>query len=177
MTYKDIALIELSDPNPDWPKKFEEIKKELGKVMGEYAVFIEHIGSTAIPHLSAKPEIDILVGLHNLKDIEKLIEPLKVIGYPYYRRFEEFVPERRYFRKSEGIKPLVHVHMYEVNSESYKNHLLFRNYMRGHSDAVNEYEHLKKGLLKSSGGDRSVYQDGKVEFIKRIVQIATEELS
>jgi GrpB-like predicted nucleotidyltransferase (UPF0157 family) len=167
-----IAPVGLSEANPEWVNKFEEAKTELENAIGQHVVSIEHMGSTSIPNLSAKPEIDILIGLEKLEDAEKCIEPLKAIGYPYYKRFEENTPERRYFRKSEGITPLVHVHMYEIESDFYKDHLLFRDYLRGNHEVAKQYEDLKKTLLESSEGDRSIYQSGKAEFIHRIVDEA-----
>ena len=171
----NIAPVELSESNPEWVEKFAVAKSELEKVIGGHVVSIEHIGSTAIPNLPAKPEIDILVGVEKLEDINALIEPLKAIGYPYYKRFEEFVPNRRYFRKSEGIVPLVHVHAYEVGSKEYADHIVFRDYMKSHHEAVKEYGDLKKNLLETSSGDRGVYQDGKKVFITQILQKAHKE--
>jgi GrpB-like predicted nucleotidyltransferase (UPF0157 family)/dephospho-CoA kinase len=169
---RNIASVELSKPDPIWTRKFESAKGEILDACGDRIVSIEHIGSTSIPNLSAKPEIDILIGVNSLDDAEKCVGPLKSIDYPYYKRFEEFVPDRRYFRKSDGTTPLVHIHMYEIKGETYKNHLLFRDYMRVHPEAVVEYEKLKRRLLEESKGDRGVYQDGKIEFTKHIIEEA-----
>lgn len=174
MSPNNIATVELENPNPNWIKRFEDARDELEPIIGKHVVAIEHVGSTSIPNLLAKPEIDILVGLNRLEDAENFIEPLKIKGYLYYKRFEEFVPNRRYFRKSEGITPLVHIHMYEVASEEYKNHLLFRDYMSKHPEAIKGYEDLKRNLLESSGRDRGIYQEGKIAFIKNIIAKAQE---
>jgi GrpB-like predicted nucleotidyltransferase (UPF0157 family) len=167
-----IAPVELSEPNEEWSTRFEEVKVELEDAIGNYVKSIEHMGSTSIPNLSAKPEIDILIGLEKLDDAEKCIEPLKAIGYPYYKRFEENTPDRRYFRKSDGIVPLVHVHMYEILSDAYKDHILFRDTLRVHPEIAKQYEDLKKTLLEASGGDRGIYQDGKSKFIHKVVEEA-----
>ncbi|CAN5149925.1 hypothetical protein BH11PAT3_BH11PAT3_2600 [soil metagenome] len=167
-----IAPVELSEPNEKWIERFEEAKIELENAVGNYAKSIEHMGSTSISNLSAKPEIDILIGLDDLSDAEKCVEPLKEIGYPYYKRFEENTPDRRYFRKSEGITPLVHVHMYEILSATYKDHILFRDTLRAHPKIAKQYENLKKMLLEASGGDRGVYQAGKAEFIQKVIDEA-----
>ena len=167
-----IAPVELVDYNPAWPRMFEDYKKEIDQAIGGYISTIEHIGSTSVPGLFAKPEIDIMVGVRNLNDAKKCIAPLKEIGYVYFPKFEEFVPERRYFRKSDGLIPLVHIHMVETSSKFWKEHILFRNHLRNNSEAREEYNNLKKKLIVSSGKDRGIYQDGKERFIKRIIKLA-----
>lgn len=166
-----IAPVQLSEPNSQWSKKFEEIKKELFEAIATHILFIEHIGSTAIPHLSAKPEIDIMIGVKNLENAQQCIQTLETIGYQYFKKFEEFVPERRYFRKSEGVTPLVHIHMVEVSSTFWSEHIFFRDYLRNHPDTARAYEKLKKELIESSAGDRNTYQKGKEDFIKKVLKI------
>lgn len=167
----NIASVGLSEPNTEWSEKFKKAREEIHAACGKVSS-IEHIGSTSIPNLLAKPEIDILVGVNKLEDIEECTHSLKKAGYEYYQKFETVVPERRYFRKSDGITPLVHVHAYKAESEIYKDHLLFRDYMKMHPEAVKEYEELKRRLVQESKGDRGVYQDGKVEFTQRIIKQA-----
>lgn len=170
-----VAPVTLSESNPEWVEKFDEVKHELTTVVGSLVNSIEHIGSTSIPDLPAKPEIDVLIGVEHLADAEKCISPLQSIDYLYYPRFEEFVPNRRYFRKSEGSTPLVHVHVYESASREYVEHILFRDYLREHPEAVSEYEGIKKRLLIVSQGDRKMYQAGKKDFFEDIIQRALVE--
>jgi len=166
-----IAQVELSESDPEWESRFVEAKKEILDACGDKIVSVEHMGSTSISGIMAKPEIDILVGVNNLEDIEGIIEPLREIGYPYYKNFEEFVPQRRYFRKSEGITPLVHMHIYEIDGDDYKKHVFFRDHLRTNPEIARDYENLKVRLLKQSSGDRGVYQDGKKEFIQKVLSL------
>lgn len=170
MEKNNIAPVEIEQHNSEWAQKFEIAKAELQNVMDKIGGTLEHMGSTSVPGLMAKPEIDILGGLNNLNDIETHISELREIGYPYYKRFEEGTPQRRYFRKSDGIKPLVHVHMYEKDSDEYKKHILFRDHLLANPEIAKQYEDLKKKLLEVSAGDRGIYQDGKKEFIEEIIK-------
>lgn len=168
MTNNTIAPFKLSEYNPTWPEKFQKEKDMLLKLIGSHVQSIEHIGSTSVPDMVAKPEVDILVGLASLSDAESLIAILNDAGYAYYRRFEEFVPERRYFRKSEGITPLVHIHAVETASDFYKEHIVFRDALRSDPGLRGKYIEFKLLLEKKSGGDRLKYN--KESFIRETLK-------
>lgn len=89
--------IEIVDYNPVWPVRFAKEKASLLEAIGDWAMVIEHIGSTAVPGLGAKPIIDIMLGVHRLADARYCIAPLAAIGYEYVPQFEDEMPERRYF--------------------------------------------------------------------------------
>ncbi|MGH2523355.1 MAG: GrpB family protein, partial [Anaerolineales bacterium] len=95
--------------DPRWPQIFEVEKVRILGVIGEKVVAIEHMGSTAIPGLGAKPIIDIMVAVPGLDDAPGCVQPLQGIGYEYVPEFEAFIPERRYFRK--GTPRSHHLHM------------------------------------------------------------------
>ena len=175
-TNKLIAVVSPENYNPAWPGMFENYKKEIQDAIGDYIQVVEHIGSTSIPGMFAKPEIDIMIGVNKIDDSKKYIDPLKRINFLYFPRFEAFVPERRYFRKSDGIVPLVHIHMVEMSSDFWREHILFRDYLKKHIEAKSEYENLKRELMAASEGDRDLYQDGKETFIKKILNLARLEI-
>lgn len=158
---KQIAPAILEKHNSNWIKIFAREKKIISDSIGKYMEHIDHIGSTAIPDIKAKPEIDILIGVKDINRATKVKEPLQRIGYVYFPKFEKLVPERRYFRKSKGIVPLVHIHMVETKSNFYRDHIAFRDYMIEHPEEANRYEKLKEKLLKKFNGDRGGYTDGK----------------
>lgn len=160
-----IAPVVLEPYNPNWSKQFDEEKKKVLRNIGNFIVDIQHIGSTSIPGSIAKPEIDILIGVKDIENYRYCLEPLKKLGYYYYQRFEESVPERRYFRKSNGITPLVHIHMVEVRSNFWRRHLLFRDYLISHPDIAKKYFALKKFLARQYRDDRTRYSDRKAKFI------------
>ena len=164
-TNKQIAPITLENYDPLWQKMFSQEKKKLLAMLGNN-VKIEHIGSTTIPGIVAKPEIDILIGINSLDEAQKYIKPLKSLGYPYYPRLEEAVPERRYFRKSKGIIPLFHIHMVEKKNEFWRDHILFRDHLLKNPKVAKEYSDLKKNLAKKYHSDRKTYSKEKSKFIE-----------
>ena len=165
MSNINIAPVTLENYSPMWPGMFETEKNLILGVIGEHITSIEHIGSTSIPSMIAKPEIDILIGVSDLSNAEPCVMKLKDIAYAYYPRFEEFEPGRRYFRKSEGIVPLVHVHLYQETSHEYQERLLFRDFLRQHPEDAATYAAYKISLLQSTGSDRSGYSDAKDKFV------------
>ncbi len=146
------------------------------KAIGHIIVGIEHIGSTAVPSLGAKPIIDILVAVNHLSDAEQCIEPLQSIGYEYVPEYEESIPERRYFHKGGPPKEQhYHLHMVELTSDFWKKHLLFRDHLRTHPKIAQKYHELKKRLALKYGSDREGYTEAKTSFIKSTCAKATRK--
>jgi GrpB-like predicted nucleotidyltransferase (UPF0157 family) len=162
------------DYNSDWTKNFEQEKRELMKILNGKIISIEHIGSTSVNGLGAKPILDIAVGVNNLDDVDKFIEPLKKIGYEF-RQHKEF-PERRFFRKCKLRARTHHLHFYEFESEHWNNQLLFRNYLRTHPDELKSYNQLKKELAENYRFDRVSYTDAKGPFIQNVLIKAKKEI-
>jgi GrpB-like predicted nucleotidyltransferase (UPF0157 family) len=106
----------------------------------------------------------------SLSDAKKCIEPLKKIGYEYQPEHEAQFPERRFCGKGEPPKEQhYHLHMVELASDFWKRHLLFRDYLRAHTEAAQEYERLKRQLASQYGTDREGYTEAKTPFIESIV--------
>lgn len=96
-------MIYLSAYNSQWPNLFKAEKELLLNLIGQYIVKIEHIGSTAIPNIAAKPVIDIMIGVNQLNDIDSsVIIKLANVGYEYIKKYEEIMPFRRYFQKTDA---------------------------------------------------------------------------
>ena len=161
--------VEIVDYDPQWPVLYEEEKSRILNVIGRRIVAIEHIGSTAVPGLAAKPIIDIIVAVRHLIDAGECIEPLQSIGYEYVPEFEVEIPERRFFRKGPPEARTHHIHMIELTSEFWERHLLFRDYLRSHPDVAQQYYQLKKELAARYGSDREAYAGAKTPFIESIV--------
>lgn len=161
--------IEIADYDPQWAILYEEEKRRILEVVGDMVVRIEHIGSTAVPNLGAKPIIDIMVAISHLNDSQKCVEPLKSIGYEYVPGFEATLPERRYFRKGHPPKEQhYHLHMVELTSDFWKKHLLFRDCLRTHAKVAQEYYELKKRLANKYGSNHEVYNTAKTSFIESV---------
>lgn len=155
------------DYDPRWPAMFREGQEAILGAIGPYVVAVEHVGSTAVPGLGAKPVIDILVGIGSLNEASACIGPLEALGYRYVPEFEAEFPERRYFDK--GRPHACHVHMVEVTSEFWRRHLLFRDYLRARPCVARDYDRLKRALAQKFRDDREGYTRAKTSFIEGVV--------
>jgi GrpB-like predicted nucleotidyltransferase (UPF0157 family) len=134
---------------------------------------IEHIGSTSVAGLAAKPIIDIAIGVKDLGAVGEFIEPLRRIGYEFV--FHKEFPERRFFRKGQWGAGTHHVHVYRFKGEHWNNQILFRNYLRTHPDAIKEYQQLKIDLAEKFRFDRASYTGNKAAFIKSVLLLAKKK--
>ena len=162
-----IAPVVIVDYDPQWPIRYQEEKDRIIEAVGHVIVAIEHIGSTSVPGLGAKPIIDIMVAVSHLADAEECIQPLKGIGYEYVPELEVSMPQRRYFDKGSA-EARIHLHMVELASEFWQRHLLFRDFLRDHPQVAQEYEQLKRELAAGYGSDRVGYTEAKTSFIRSV---------
>ena len=169
--------VTISQYNPDWPQMFEQEKEHLLSCLpNELIKRIEHFGSTAVPNLSAKPIIDMLVEVTSLEETKQKIVPiLEGQGYDYFWRptfGDDTPPFYAWFikRDSKGNRTH-HIHMVENDFEHWER-LLFRDYLIEHPDVAQEYQDLKLRLSNDYPNDRIAYTNGKTEFIVRITKIA-----
>jgi GrpB-like predicted nucleotidyltransferase (UPF0157 family) len=174
--------LEMTDPviivdyNPMWPTLYEEERAQILHAIGEYIGDIQHVGSTSVPGLGAKPIIDIMIGIHNLSLVEKCVQPFQNLGYEY--RGEFGIPNRHYFRKPPdtlSTHRTHHIHMVETNHDGWRKTLLFRDYLRTHPEDAKQYEELKRTLADKFGSDREGYTDAKTDFIETILAKAASE--
>jgi len=159
----------IADYDPQWPAQYEEEKERILGLIEDKVVAIEHIGSTAVPGLGAKPIIDITIAVQRLADAEECIEPLAIIGHEYHPEGEVGFPERRFFHKGAPEVPTYHLHMVELTSDFWERHLLFRDFLRAHPEVAEQYYELKKGLAAEYGEDREGYTEAKTSFIEGVV--------
>ncbi len=162
--------VEVVDYDPTWPERYAEERERIAAALAPLPVRIEHIGSTAVPGLAAKPVIDILVGVPDIERAGPAVAALIRLGYSYAPEFEGISPEQRYFYK--GMPHTHHIHMVETASDMFAYHLAFRDYLRAHPEAAAEYARLKRGLAARFRDDRDAYTDGKADFVKTITAAA-----
>ncbi len=160
--------IEIVHYNSEWPVMYEEIKKQFFNSFGDKIANIEHIGSTSVKGLGAKPIIDVLLGVNKLKHAEEIIPNMEHLGYEYVFKYEDIMPERRYFVKYINGKSTEHIHTVEITSEFWKRHLLFRDFLRLHDNVRDKYYKLKKKLAAIDWEDKMGYTDAKTDFIRKI---------
>jgi len=169
------ALVVIVEYDPQWPTLYEEEKDRILAVVGRVIVAVEHIGSTAVPGLGAKPIIDIMAAVPHLADAEQCIEPLETIGYEYVPEYNDIIPERRYFHKGPPEGRTHHLHIVELTSEFWERHLLFRDFLRTHPEEAQQYDLLKKELAVRFRSNREAYTDAKTSFIESVVAKAQAE--
>ncbi len=156
----------VADYDPRWPALFREERERIVRALDGGAVDVQHIGSTAVPALAAKPVVDILVGVRRLPVRTPDISALCHLGYEY--KGEHGVPNRLYFRR-----PGFHIHLVVIGTALWNDHLGFRDALRGSRELALEYSLLKRRLAQEVGDDPARYQDGKTSFIRRVTERAT----
>lgn len=149
-----------------WGEEFEKERSRILEVCGDKVIAVEHIGSTSVPGLSSKPIIDIAVGIKRLKDAEKLLKPLKKLGYNFYKKFQQ---QRLFVAKGPDGKRTHYLHIMRYKGAKWESDQLFINYLRTHPKEVKRYGKLKEKLAKRHSNDRQGYSDGKNAFIKSII--------
>lgn len=165
------AKVVLSEYDPCWPERYEYERNRIMHALGERVVAIEHIGSTAVPGLGAKPIIDIMVACRSLADdLPKCIEPLRRLGYEYVPR-PDFT-ESYFFSHGAWGPSTRHLHLTQYGSAFWHDKLLFRDFLRLHADTANEYFALKCSLAAKYAADRSAYTDAKTSYICSVVNHA-----
>jgi GrpB-like predicted nucleotidyltransferase (UPF0157 family) len=163
----------LTDEKRDWVGMYFAEKAQLIKTFGEDTILkIEHIGSTAVPNLTCKPTVDIMVQIAEQADIEEIKEKFKQIGYRINQRKENPPPHLTFIKGygKEGFeKQVYHVHLRYTDDWD---EVYFRDYLREHRSVAEDYVKLKRELAEKYRYDREAYTEGKGEFIKGITEIA-----
>ncbi len=153
--------------DPAWPAQFLALQQELLAVFDAQPVRIEHIGSTAVPGLVAKPVMDLLLGVEALADVEVKMAHLATLGFDYVSKHEALLPMRRYFVRPAAAGCLrVHVHAVQQGSSLWRQHLAFRNALRQDPGLRARYAALKLVLAQRHAHDKAAYTDAKAPFIQ-----------
>lgn len=168
-----VGTVKIEKYNPNWKNMFNEEKEILTKLFGDVAIKIEHVGSTSVENLSAKPIIDILVAVRSLDDFEKV---RKCFEKEPYSIKDDSVCDEILIRKGNEDNRTHFIHVMEINSKRCQDTLIFRDYLRSHVKALEDYENLKKTLAKKYANDRKMYTSSKDEFIKNIIKLANNEI-
>ena len=173
----------IAEYDPVWPAQFAEEAGRIGAALGDCVVAVEHFGSTAVPGLSAKPIIDLLVAVRSLPEARAWVVPaLEALGYAYWP--DDPAPDRMFFVK--GLPPngprTHHVHVVDLSAShdprlgdfTFADRLLFRDYLRAHPEEAQRYAALKRDLSAQFADDREAYTNGKTDYIYGVMQEAQE---
>jgi len=182
--------VEIEKYNPEWSTVFKCLQLELEALLIDFKPTIEHIGSTAVPGLSSKPVIDILVGVKEAASLDKVPNALTKHDYVYYKKYDALMSYRRFFVKlksrpcnftipkiytsedeiPEEIDPykLANVHVIEYESNNWLRHIAFREYLKNNPEAKNNYEEFKLKLGNLFWLENGEYASAKNDFIKDV---------
>ena len=164
--------VEVTDYDPAWSDLFQLERRQICPVLGRMAVAIEHVGSTAVPGLAAKPVLDILVGARPFPLSDDTLAALGTLGYAY--RGVRGAGGDQFFRTNPRTR---HLHVVAYGGEEWHACLLFREYLRSHPDVAAEYGALKRMLATHYRFDRRRYSEGKAAFLRATLQQAARELA
>lgn len=160
--------------DPRWVIAFEEEKQRILSVVGYKIIGIEHIGSTAVVSLGSKPVIDIMVGISGPSEAFELLSSLTNIGYTDV--ISQLNDSEWYYCLCEVVKGKedwlqnFHLHLMKYDSETWKRHILFRDFLRNNVEIAKKYEQLKRILAEKYGCDREAYTSAKTEFIESVLK-------
>jgi GrpB-like predicted nucleotidyltransferase (UPF0157 family) len=157
--------VTLAEYDPDWPRRFAAIRADLTEALGQRAARIEHIGSTAVPGLVAKPIIDILVTVGAVEDEDAYAPAIEALGYEL--RVRE--PGHRMFRPATKD---VHVHVWGTGSDEPEDYLLLRDRLRSSPADRQAYEQLKRELAVRNWPDLNYYAEAKGPLIAKLLVMA-----
>jgi GrpB-like predicted nucleotidyltransferase (UPF0157 family) len=178
-----MKTVTLLEHQPQWRDDFAAVAAELAQVFGAGDVQIEHIGSTAVLGLCAKPTIDVLLAGSSLDAIASRAEAMALLGYRYRREHEAVVPERRYFTRPAAagpplagppayppVRPPVHVHGVVSGGRIWGEQLAFRDALRADTALAAEYARLKRTLAVQHAQDAAAYTDAKAPFVTAVLK-------
>jgi GrpB-like predicted nucleotidyltransferase (UPF0157 family) len=165
----ELREIRIVHYDAQWPLRFAEVGRALRSALDDVALRIDHIGSTAVLDLAAKPVIDIQISAAALEPVAPFREPLERLGFVY--RADNAERTKRYFREPPG-QPRTHIHVRRAGSFSEQFPLLFRDYLRTHADEARAYGTLKRRLAQQFRRDRIAYTDAKVPFFWEVIRRA-----
>ncbi|MFF0722710.1 GrpB family protein [Micromonospora sp. NPDC003816] len=161
--------VDIVDYQPAWGVAFAGLGAVLRRALGDVAVRIDHIGSTSVPGLAAKPVLDIQISVLSLEPVDGFLGPLEGLGYVH----RASNPERtkRYFREPPGQRR-THIHVRQLGSFSQQIPLLFRDYLRSHPDEAAAYAETKRRCAQRFRHDRQAYVEAKDSFVWQIIRHA-----
>lgn len=164
--------VSVVDYDPAWPQRFELLRERIASAIGDLAAAIEHVGSTAVPNLAAKPIIDIDVLLKSDSSLPAAIERLASLGYVH--RGNLGVPEREALLAPPEDMPH-HLYLCPPRSAEFRRHVAFRNFLRAHPEEARIYGHLKIELAERFREDRSAYVTAKSEIVNELTTRAIRD--
>ncbi|MBI3238831.1 MAG: GrpB family protein [Flavobacteriia bacterium] len=187
--------IPFSPYSDQWPVDFQDRAKTIRAAIGDLPISIDHIGSTSVVGLGAKPIIDILIGVDKETELDLLTQPMIGCGYTYFKKYEPEMPYRRLFvllkpltqlqppemidldddyNSGELFAPIVNVHSIVKHTHHWTRHIAFRDFLRSHPEVTERYYQLKLELSNREFAHHLEYNRAKNDFVKAVEHEALE---
>lgn len=164
----EAGSVKVSPYSVGWQRLFAEERSRLLAAVGDYVLDIQHVGSTSVPGMVAKPIIDIGMAVKSYEEATVCVQPIAQLGYAY--KGENGIPRRHYFER--GSPRSHHLHINEIGSRAWENQILFRDYLIRHPEVAQEYATIKMALARQFPFDREAYLAAKAPFIERVLRRA-----
>jgi len=152
-----------------WPQRFKVESQLIQMALADLQPVVEHIGSTSVPGLAAKPTIDMLVGVHSLADFARHADLLIAYGYEYIPEYERVLPDRRFFKRVVRGVRTHHVHVVEFGGLYWRRYMAFRDSLRRDAGLAARYAELKRSLAARHRFDRDGYTNAKTGFVESVL--------
>lgn len=165
----ELFPIALTIHNPDWSEWASEVILELSELLKDYSPIINHIGSTAILNIQAKPIIDILVEIAPDNDWPRVRKTMEEAGYICMSVSDTRLSFNKGYTPEGYAEKVFHIHFHATGDND---EILFRDHLNSHPEVAHEYEKLKLSLLPKYKHDRDGYTDAKSAFVRKILEIA-----
>jgi len=156
----------LTPYDPAWPARFARYRDAVLEVCAPWLTHIEHVGSTAVRGLGAKPVIDMMPALRSHADGPRCAEAMAALGFEYMGAYG--LERRHFYRRMDDC----HAHMYVPGEGQWHAQLAFRDYLRANAPAREEYWQLKLALATAHRDDRNAYSEAKSDFVARVLALA-----
>lgn len=168
------GIVKLVPYDPEWAKLFRKEKTRIKEELSDQALGVEHIGSTAIPGMDAKPILDLMAAVPQIEDYELYIPALERLGYQFMRDNRDNQQHILFVKGSEECRTH-YLKLTTLDSDFWREHVLFRDYLIRHPGRAEEYRKLKHELLEKHGGLREKYTDDKSAFIRETLNLAEQK--
>ena len=163
-----MRAIKVVDYDPSWPQLFAEIRAEVSALLGEFVLSIDHIGSTSVPGLAAKPKIDLDAIVISDEALPSAIERVRAADFVFQGDTGEQRWTFTHNHKGHGFR----LYLCGPDNRAHRERIRFRDYLRDHPERAGAYADLKRRLSVEADGDWDFYTGGKTEFVGETLRLA-----
>lgn len=161
--------LRLEDWDPAWPARFAAQAVRIGAALGDGAVAIEHVGSTAVPGLAGKPVLDVAIAVASERAADACIAPLEALGYEHRGPWGDDPRRRYYVRDDDDGRRVAQIHLYVLPAPAWEEKLAFRDALRADPALARAYAAEKRRVAEAVGWDKGAYADAKGPFVAAVL--------